>query len=399
MSDLKEDLDRALRTVTFSEAPVEAAKRGGRRIRARRRLSVLAGALAVAAVAAGYPALTRTAAAPPAPAIGGSPTPKATHDPVVTAYPAPHATQAPGGLTSTNGQVGAGTIGKQKWQASIQAAGTAHAEYCFIFTPSPAGDSGQQCDPVPDLKSADPSGTAPAVFDGIGGGTTSDLMIGEAAADVTYFIVTFKDAQQLKLIPVSAGGHRYFAWAAPASMMIESVDAYLGGPYSTSGVIATAVPFAQPGQLPVIGLWHGAPGMPTVPQRETKAITGTTAGHPWKVTVYAGPWGICAVGSPGGTQCLPAVRITVTYVAGGSGGDQAGANWGFAAPGTARVRVTLSDGTTVTAPTVKVGVELVFAFWAGKNVSPTAWTTYDASGRQTGAGASVSISATKSASP
>ena len=282
---------------------------------------------------------------------------------------------------------------------SIQAAGTANAEYCFTFTPAPAGDSGQQCDPVPDLKSADPSGTAPAVFDGIGGGTTSDLMVGEAAADVTYFIVTFKDVQQLKLIPVSAGGHRYFAWAAPSSMMIESVDAYLGGPYSTSGVIATAVPFAQAGQLPVIGRWHGAPGMPTVPQRETKAITGTTAGHPWKVTIYAGPWGICAVGSPGGTQCLPAVRITMTYIAGGWGGDQAGANWGFAAPGTARVRVTLSDGTTATAQTVKVGVELAFAFWAGKNVSPTAWTTYDASGRQTGTGASVSISATKSASP
>ena len=60
MNDLREDLDRALRTVTFSEAPVERAKRAGRRIRTRRRVALLAGALAVAAVAAGYPALTRS---------------------------------------------------------------------------------------------------------------------------------------------------------------------------------------------------------------------------------------------------------------------------------------------------------------------------------------------------
>jgi hypothetical protein len=73
VNELREDLDRALRTVTFSEAPVERTKRDGRRIRARRRVTRLAGVLAVAAVAAGYPALARNAAAPPAPASGQTP--------------------------------------------------------------------------------------------------------------------------------------------------------------------------------------------------------------------------------------------------------------------------------------------------------------------------------------
>ena len=70
MNELREDLDRALRTVTFSEAPVERVKRDGRRIRTRRRVTLLAGVLAVAAVAAGYPALARNSAAPPALEIG-----------------------------------------------------------------------------------------------------------------------------------------------------------------------------------------------------------------------------------------------------------------------------------------------------------------------------------------
>jgi hypothetical protein len=70
VNELGEDLDRALRTVTFSEAPIERVKRDGRRIRTRRRVTLLAGVLAVAAVAAGYPALARNSAAPPAPAAG-----------------------------------------------------------------------------------------------------------------------------------------------------------------------------------------------------------------------------------------------------------------------------------------------------------------------------------------
>ena len=397
MSDLKEDLDRALRTVPVSEPPVERAKRDGRRIRTRRRLSVVAGALAVAAIAAGYPALTRTTSAPPVPATGSTPKPSATHDPAVTAYPAPHATQAPDGLTSTDGEVGAGAIGKLKWQATIQKAGTANAEYCFTFTSASAGGAVPECTTPPKL-----SGSAPGVFDEMGGGATPVATMGEAAADVTYFIVTFRDGQQLKLLPVSVHGHRYFAWAAPVSMAIESVDAHLGGPYATSGLVATAVPFNPQGEMPVFGRWQGAPGLPTVPQ-VTKVIAGRTAGHAWKVTAYAGPWGICVAGSPGGTVCFPpGRRITNTsIIAGGIGVAEPGPRWGFAVSGTARVRVTLSDGTTVIAQTVTVGNEPLFAFWTDKNVQPTGWTTYDASGKQTGTTMTVSgtATATKSASP
>ncbi|HEY0934832.1 MAG TPA: hypothetical protein VGD91_13945, partial [Trebonia sp.] len=59
MNELHEDLDRALRAVTFNEAPVERTRRDGRRLRTRRRVAVLAGAVAVAVVAVGVPVLGR----------------------------------------------------------------------------------------------------------------------------------------------------------------------------------------------------------------------------------------------------------------------------------------------------------------------------------------------------
>ncbi len=43
------------------------------------------------------------------------------------------------------------------------------------------------------------------------------------------------DGQQFKLVPVTAGGHRYVAWMAPLSMTIASVTAHLGGRTPTAG--------------------------------------------------------------------------------------------------------------------------------------------------------------------
>jgi hypothetical protein len=60
--------------------------------------------------------------------------------------------------------------------------------------------------------------------------------------------------------------------------------------------------------------------------------------------------------------------------------------FGSAAPGVASVRVSLSNGQTVTARPVGVGNEDLFAFVIGRSVTPIHWTAYDASGRQVGSG-------------
>ena len=144
MNELREDLDRALRTVTFSEAPIERSKRDGRRIRTRRRVALLAGALAVVAVAAGYPALARNSAAPSAPVTGQTTAP-ASHDPVVTDGPPSGTTKAPGGLTSKTGLIAQGTIGGARWQVTVRGPGATNpvaADPCFTVSFSSASGIG-----------------------------------------------------------------------------------------------------------------------------------------------------------------------------------------------------------------------------------------------------------------
>ena len=400
MSDLKEDLDRALRTVPVSEAPVERAKQHGRRLRTRRRLSVVAGALAVAAVAAGYPALARPGAAS-APLTGNqTATPQHTSyggDPVVTAFPPAKTTDDPDGLTSTNGQVAQGTVGGAPWHMSVQDPGKSTAQFCYAFTPPVSGGHDPSCGSVPDLTVGNTTGADPAVFSGFGDGSMNAI-IGESASNVTYYIVTFADGQYLKLIPVTAGGHRYIAWVAPGSMTVRSVAAYLGAPHATSGQVKTAIPFSPPDHLPVFGLWQG-PGLPAAPPRATVTIKSSTTTPAWSVTVYEGPWGTCATLNRSESGCSPSGHITTTgFEAYSSDG---GTNWGTAAPGTALMRITLSDGSTTTAKPVQVGDEWVFAFWSPPHVTPASWTAYDASGNQMGSGAVISGTATaaKSASP
>jgi hypothetical protein len=399
MSELKEDLDRALRTVTFSEAPVERAKRAGRRIRTRRRFALLAGVLTVAAVAAGYPSLARNSAAPLAPLTGTKA--QAPHhapydgDQIVTEGSPGGTTQAPGGLTSKSGQIAVGAIGDMKWQMSVVPPGPKSpvpADSCYTIAIS-VGSSDIQgsCNDIPSALGSGLGTGKPAAFTELSNDGTTETTVGETTQDVAYFLVDFTDGQELKLIPVTAGGHRYIAWMAPLSMTIQYVVAHLGGPYSDSGQIGVAVPFEQPGQPPVFGLWQ--PANTATPPPDTKVIGhGTTGGHAWKVTAYAGPWGTCFVTDPIGSQCVPA-DLGQTAILGWGTVSPVERGFGSAAPGVASVRVSLSDGKTVTAAPVIVGNEDLFAFPTGQGVSPTAWTAYNASGQRVGAGSVTPASA------
>jgi hypothetical protein len=261
VSDLQEELDRALRTVTIGAAPVERAKRAGRRIRTRRRVALLAGVLAVAAVAVGYPALARSAAAPPAP-LTGQPTPAPSPHPsdmAVSAYPAPAITQAPGGLASKTGEIAAGSVGDMRWRIYVVPPGQKNpvpADSCYTITIVAGSDIQGPCYDLPAALGRGLGAAKPAAFTEFLNDGVTATTVGEATADVTYFIVTFTDGQQLKLLPVTVAGHRYIAWMAPLSLAVDSVVAHLGGPYSDSGQTATAVPVERPGRPPVFGRWR-----------------------------------------------------------------------------------------------------------------------------------------------
>ena len=275
MSDLREDLDRALRTVPVGDAPVDRAKRDGRKIRTRRRVALLAGALAVAAIAAGYPALDRSGASPPTPLTGHpAPTPSpGQSDMVVNAYPPPKTTQSSGGLASKTGEIAAGSVGAMKWRITVVPPGQKNpvpTDSCYTIT-IVTGNIQGPCYDLPASLGGGLGEHKPAAFTELSDNGATWTTVGEAASDVTYFIVTFADGQQLKLLPVTVAGHRYIAWMAPVSMAIDSVVAHLGGPYSDSGLTATAVPFNQPGVVPPeFGRWQLA-GQGAPPIEPTKS--------------------------------------------------------------------------------------------------------------------------------
>ncbi len=394
MSELKDDLDRALRSVTFGEAPVDRAMRDGRRLRGRRRLTVLAGAVAVAAVAAGYPALTRNAAStPPSPVTGksASPTPSHTgsrhHDPVITSLPPTD--------TIHSGMIARGTIGQAQWSITISAS-TQACYGAFVGAASgPAARSAGQvlesCAPsVADLatySAPDPAGFTAGIGTESGGTATYVAALGTVAPNVVFLTVDFTDGQLLKLIPVSYLGHRFVAWVAPTSMKVAALVATLGGAHAADGQFETAIPYYAPGDLPVFSLWF-KPGQSLPPRASGVIGGGTEGGKVWSVTADEGPWGTCFAFSWGGSNCVAAWLGSTEIVSTLSWGPNLASmvSIGSAAPGVRKVVITLSNHKTVTMMPATVGNERLFAFRYAKGASPTAWTAYDANGREIGHG-------------
>jgi hypothetical protein len=392
MTELKDDLDRALRSVTFGEAPVQRAMRDGRRLRNRRRLTAAAGAVAIVAVAAGYPALTRNAATPlPATSRTASPTPSHTAsgpDPVIKDGPPP--------AGAAKGMIAQGTVGGAHWSVVISNIKGQPDEVCNIaylgsgssvLRAQPADQVTSMCatnmetlisDPAPD-----PAGITGGTGSVSGSTTTYETGLGEVAPDVTYLSLDFTDGQQLKLIPVTYQGHRYVAWLAPTSMTVARLTAHLGSAHADSGQIWTAIPYNTPVGVPLFGLWL-KPGQ-SVPPRASGVIGGGTHdGQVWSESAYAGPWGTCFSATPGDMYCLRLAGLGTTEMLGGWGGNPVSPAFGSAAPDVARLRITLSNGTAVQVTPVAIGNERLFAFWAGKGVSPTGWTAYDAKGHKIG---------------
>ena len=376
MNELHQELDQALRALPVSEAPVERVKRDGRRLRTRRRAGLVAGALAVIAVAAGVPALAASLA-------GNEVTPTVSRPVPVTDTPPADVTHAAGGLTSSSGVVAQGQVGTTPWHATIGHPGqdgTAELYFCL-------GTADRNCDPSLALSPSiliGPSGADP-----VSTVTGSDVngtyfVLALVARNVPYLVISVTGGEQLKLIPVTTDGHRFVAWAVPKSMSVTRVTAHLGGPYTDDGQTLSTVPFEPAGQpLPNLSLWL-KPDQ-AAPRRAQGVIgSGLNDGQHWRATAYEGPWGTCVVLNAAATYCLPVSRFTTTGVI-GWGGPPAPAI-GSAAPGVAFVRVGLSNGQSMVTNTLQVGNEKFFALWLEKGVKPVRWTAYDAAMQQVGTG-------------
>jgi hypothetical protein len=351
VSDLHEDLTTALAAVDPGAAPVEAAMLTGRKIKNRRRAGLLAGAVAVVAAAVvGVPAFTHLEALP---------TPTTSDIRVTVNPPGPH---SPAAL------IASGLIGSEPWNVSVTSSDNCAFEGNGMSIVACTGNQGQ------------PTAAAPISFQGEGADGSPvgvNITVGEVWKDVVSARVELSDGTILTLHPVEVDGSRFVAFASPFSVPVDSVTAY-----SSSGVIATTIPFVPPGGLlPCFEVWL-RPGQ-ALPARLTGTFgSGTVQGKPWRATAYLGPWGTCLT-TGHDVACFGPQRRPATGWAEGT------ESWvvGTAADSVSYVVITLKDGSTVRAEATAVGRQ---KFWGVplslSQQADSRWTAYDAAGQAVASG-------------
>jgi hypothetical protein len=379
MSDLREDLNAALRTVEAGQAPVNAVIRRGRRMRVRRRVAAIGTAIAVAvAVVVGYPAASHRAAGP-APAQPADRQPIAITD-------TPPSSGAPAGV------IAVGQVGTTAWQVSVDkpdGPGKAGPPQCFAVALDPGGSTPLSASVLDNGGSTNcdleyPDQQAPVAFEPAGGNAIY-VMAGGVAANVQYLVIQLADGQVVKPIPRAAYGRRFVAYAAPISDRIVSATAH-----TDDGQFVSAVPFIPPAGVPFFGLW-AAPGQ-SLPRTATVVLgSGMASGRRWSVTAYEGPWGTCVVTSASGpsnssTACRSTERTTALTVLefGDSRGSMPFDVNGFAPPAATRLAVSLRDGHSFQVPVMAVGNERLWSFTLPERQAVRRLTAYNAAGQSIG---------------
>jgi hypothetical protein len=159
-------------------------------------------------------------------------------------------------------------------------------------------------------------------------------------------------------------------------MVVDSATAY-----SSTGEIATAIPYQPPGGSAVFQEWQ-RPGQ-AVPGRVSGSFgSGTVGGQAWRAMAYLGPWGTCLV--YGGTSgCFDPSQHPATAATVGS------ASWiaGTAADSVSYLTITFKDGSAIRVGVTAVGPE---KFWGvglgGETQTGARWTAYTAQGKQVASG-------------
>jgi len=348
MSDLRTELGAVLQAVEPGPPPVEATMRRGRRLRSRRRLAALTGSLAVAVLAAaGYPVLAHLGSAAPAPG------------PAVI-------TETPG---SSAGVVATGTIGDEHWQLSVS--GPANQGLCYTGTVG-RESLGTVCDLMPR------PATAPVSWHVLSNGSYQGMITG-VAKDVTYVVLTTKDNQELKLIPVTAGapGDRFVGFIAPQDLDVTSATAYL-----SNGQLAPISQFIPPG-------WT-RPGTDSPPEANADLSPAAAGGKSWIVNAQEGPFGTCIGAGHGNhptsiacTTTAPMTALVAIGVAQAADGSRA-IVYGSAPPLATSLRVTLTNGQSFTVEVKTVGTENLWAFSLGQGQGVKSWMALSADGNVAG---------------
>ena len=362
--ELRSSLSTALDEVDYGPLPLNSVISQGKTVVRRRRLTALAGALAVVVVAVAGPVIAHDAGRPA--------------QPVTSAHY--HVTVHPPGAKSGDGLISFGRINQRHWQivGAIEQNGK-QKEFCF--SSSPPGDF---CRIAP-IPVASEKGQ-PVSFD-VTVGQVPMPLIGDVRSDVRFVVVSLSNGQQVTLQPVAIFGHRHSAWVAmmvPNSAAITKITAY-----SAKGEIGYTVPFGR-GILFATGRWF-APGQPPSPHPTTfKIASGRSGGKPWAKYAFVGPWGTCIAGTGIGGTCVAggikefAVGTEILSI------GQHGVGYGVIVtrPAVSYVIVHFKHALPVRVPAIATHGVKVAGFVAVPAYSMTRWVGFSASGQVVSSGRS-----------
>jgi hypothetical protein len=281
---LQAGLGPALDRLVPGPPPLAAIVRDGRRVKVRKRISLAAGLVAVAAVVVALsltlPSLLSNSSSVP---------PLTTHYRVTANPPGPH---------SPSGLIASGKVDGAAWSVRAEKRG---GEYFLTGVDSYASGGADGILPGR-YANGDPVSLFVASFD------QQAIQVAGVRTDVTLVQVRLTNGQVLSLRPVPAVGASnasLIAFAMPDYRDVLAIEAF-----GKRGEIAYTVPWTGHTWL-TTGRWL-KPGQPALPRPQTAVIgAGTAFGHSWSQVLAVGPWGWCGQGNVdghgGGGDCTAAL--------------------------------------------------------------------------------------------
>jgi hypothetical protein len=190
------------------------------------------------------------------------------------------------GPRAKDGVIGAGRIGTKHWRVVLnRPLGGGCTPQLYQLTCGFTYQGG----------SVDPRGVSLDSF--AAGGT--QYQFGAVGAEVTRVAIQLSNGTVLSLQPVSAGGKRWVAVAAPLRAITRAVSFVGHSEYRY------AIPFNTNGAADFV-TWL-RPGMTGLPVASRSVGSGQFDGVRWQTTVRTGPWGFCVL-FDNGSGCFPATR-------------------------------------------------------------------------------------------
>ncbi|HET7017481.1 MAG TPA: hypothetical protein VFI65_26400 [Streptosporangiaceae bacterium] len=355
--ELRASLSTALDELDYGPLPLDSVIGKGKTVVVRRRMTAVAGALAIAVAAVAGPVIAHQ--------IGRSAQSTASASSVKNYHVTVHSP----GPNSPAGLVAYGLLNHRRWQITGAVGKPGDDEFCF----KALGESGQLCQ---SQKVPAPTGKGtPGDFELSEGGIPMAL-VGSVRADVRYVRVSLNNGQTLKLRPVAIFGSAHAAWVAlevPYPAAVTRITAY-----SAKGEVGYALPFGH-GTLFSEVRWI-APGQPPSPSRATyKVASGKVHGKRWAEYAYVGPWGTCFAGSGVGGECF---ALALSHLGGVSQsiGPNAAYDLLFDDPVVSYVIVHRAHAAPLRVPAFSLHGVNIFGFAVTPSHATVHWDGYSASG-------------------